>query len=343
MARKNKSNSARQLSDEKSFVENLYRDELRCGFLVTSHRKKLWNVQIGLINEFARICDKHNIKWFSYGGTTLGAARHKGFIPWDDDVDIVMFRPDYEKFKVVAEKEVKYPYFVDNWYNYRLESDEILGIKSDPTLPLITVNNQKNHWVGHPTFPIIKLRDSRTSMIEFPDRLTVNQGIWIDIFPLDPVPPFSEERQAINFEIAKLLLLATAHPEYIRELLKQNPNLPIPKDKLQQVLNSPFQTRGMTFDKFVSDNFFDSACIADIDSYCYSTKKNLAFETECYADKIYMPFEKIQIPVPTQYDKLLTTQYGDWRKFKIFATHTVDDYSADIPYTEYYKRFDFLK
>ena len=340
MARKNKNNSAFKSDDKKSFVENLYEDELRYGFLVTSHRKKLWNVQIGLINEFARICDKHNIKWFAYGGTLLGAVRHKGFIPWDDDVDIVMFRPDYEKFKSVAEKEINPPYFVDNWYNYRLESDEILGIKSDSTLPLITVNNQKNHWYGFPTFPIIKLRDSRTSMIEFPDRLTVNQGIWIDIFPLDPVPPFSEERQAINFEIAKLLLVSTAHPEYIRELLSQDQNLIVPKDELQKLLNSPFQTRGMMFDKFVSDNFFKSAYVSLIKPYCYSEETRYAFETECFDDVTYMPFEKITIPVSTQYDKLLTTQYGDWRTFKIFATHTVDDYSADIPYTEYYRRFD---
>ena len=71
-------------NERKIFIENIEHDEMRDGFLVTSNRKKLWNVQIGLINEVARICKKHDIRWFAIGGTLLGAARHKGFIPWDD-------------------------------------------------------------------------------------------------------------------------------------------------------------------------------------------------------------------------------------------------------------------
>ena len=106
------------------FVRNIERDEMRSGFLVTSHRKKLWNVQIGLIKEFERICKKHNLKWWACGGTLLGAARHKGFIPWDDDVDVAMLRPDYNKFLDIAADEIKYPYFLDNWYDYTIESEE---------------------------------------------------------------------------------------------------------------------------------------------------------------------------------------------------------------------------
>ena len=104
------------------FIENIDRDEMRSGFLVTTERKKLWNAQIGILLEFARICKKHNLQWFAGGGTLLGAARHGGFIPWDDDIDVVMLRPEYEKFQQVALQEVKDPYFLDIWYNYRLES-----------------------------------------------------------------------------------------------------------------------------------------------------------------------------------------------------------------------------
>ena len=95
-------NSTSPYIADKNFIKNLDTDEIRNGFLVPSQKKKLWNVQIKLINEFARICKKYNLRWFAYSGTLLGAARHKGFIPWDDDVDLIMLRPDYNKFLEVA-------------------------------------------------------------------------------------------------------------------------------------------------------------------------------------------------------------------------------------------------
>ena len=306
-------------------------------------QKKLWNVQIELINEFARICDKHHIRWIAYGGTLLGAVRHKGFIPWDDDIDIAMLRPDYEKFKAVAEKEIKYPYFLDNWYNHRLESDEILGIKSDPTLPLITQSNQQRQWVGYPATSIMKMRDSRTTMIEFPDRVNVNQGIWIDIAPFDPIPPFSTKEQSAVFEIAKLIFMTTVHPNLIRNMLIQGQEFLIQRDVLENLLKLPFKEKGMFYDKFVLENFSKSPYVGFIDEHCYPQKSYISFETKYFDNSTSMPFERIMMNVSVDWDDMLTAQFGDWRQFKIFATHTVDDYSTDIPYTEYYKRFDFMK
>ena len=89
---------------------------MRSGFLVKSDRKKLWNAELEIYNEFRRICEKYNLRFFAGHGTLLGAVRHGGFIPWDDDMDFVLFRPDYEKFKEVARKEIQYPYFLSIWY-----------------------------------------------------------------------------------------------------------------------------------------------------------------------------------------------------------------------------------
>ncbi|MBQ9479553.1 MAG: LicD family protein, partial [Selenomonadaceae bacterium] len=99
------------------YIADLERDEIRDGFFVTSHRKKLWNVQLQLVMEVDRICRKHGLKWFAHYGTLIGAARHHGFIPWDDDVDLVMLRADYNKFIEVAPRELKPNYFLDLWYN----------------------------------------------------------------------------------------------------------------------------------------------------------------------------------------------------------------------------------
>ena len=175
-----------QGNEREIYVDNIDKDEIRNGFLVTSDRKKLWNVQINLMQEFARICKKHNLRWFAIGGTLLGAARHGGFIPWDFDIDVIMFRPEYEKFRQIAAEEVKEPYFVDGWYDYLLESEGATLEDVKGNVQFITNKQEKifeNRWLTQ--WPSIRLRDNRTTMIEMPDRNLINQGVWIDIFPLD--------------------------------------------------------------------------------------------------------------------------------------------------------------
>lgn len=65
--------------------------------------KFLQSLELDMVKEFVRICDKHGLNYFMAGGTFLGAVRHKGFIPWDDDVDMGMYRHDYDIFLKIAE------------------------------------------------------------------------------------------------------------------------------------------------------------------------------------------------------------------------------------------------
>ena len=313
---------------------------MRDGFLVTSNRKKLWNVQIGLINEFARICQKHNLRWFAIGGTLLGAARHKGFIPWDDDVDVIMFRPEYEKFKRVAAIEIKEPYFFDNWYNYRLESEGASLDDPEGDFQFITKEQEKfyeNRWLTQ--WPTIRLRDNRTSMIEFTNRNFINQGMWLDIFPLDPVPPFSEEIHASNFNLSRIFLVAAAAPERMKRAMQDNQQLPIEHDKLEKFLELPYRERGEYFDEFMSDNFFLSERIGDVRSYIL-TNEQIAYRLKDFDNVIYLPFEKIEVPAPAGYDSILQSFYGDWRT-PVYRQPHVQIYSTEISWREYFQKTAF--
>lgn len=135
-------------------------EEVRCDFVVTEKRKKIWKTQLDLAQEVKRICEKHRIKYFIIWGTLLGAVRHKGYIPWDDDFDIAFLRRDYVKFCKIARKEIKEPFFFQD-------------ALSDP-----------EYFIGY-----ARLRDSRTTgWIAWNPSPTYHNGIFIDLYPLDVVP-----------------------------------------------------------------------------------------------------------------------------------------------------------
>ena len=78
------------------FEEEFFKNEVREGFFVSSMMKRAWAAQIEVLEEFEKMCKENNIRYFAAYGTLLGAVRHGGFIPWDDDIDIWMLREDYE-------------------------------------------------------------------------------------------------------------------------------------------------------------------------------------------------------------------------------------------------------
>ena len=119
--------------------------------------KKLHSIEIEILDEFVRICNKHNLQYFLIGGTLLGAVRHKGFIPWDDDLDVAMPRNDYENFLKIAKTELNTNYIIDN----------------KDTNPQYYLN-------------FTKIRKINT-IFEQDFQVNYNgpKGIWLDIFPLD--------------------------------------------------------------------------------------------------------------------------------------------------------------
>ena len=119
---------------------------------------KLHKVEIEILDEIVRICEQHHLTYFLAGGTLLGAVRHKGFIPWDDDLDVAMPREDYERFCDLCKEELQ-----DSYYLHSKEIDS-------------------QYWL-----PFVKVRKKGTIFDEALLKNVQNKfnGIWVDIFPLD--------------------------------------------------------------------------------------------------------------------------------------------------------------
>lgn len=334
-----RSSSGSRYGDYGIFVDNIERDEMRNGILVTSHRKKLWNVQLNLIKEFDRICKKHNLRWFAGYGTLLGAVRHKGYIPWDDDVDVVMLRPEYEKFRRIVASEIKPPYHLDIWYNYRREDDEPSDL-TDMSLPLLSREYfQKYYPICFPFFPLIKIRDTRTFMLEFVGESSFNQGIWIDIFPFDVLPSFAQENEKVNFEIARVIYAATINPDLIRDAMQKNQRLLVDYDSLQKFIKLPYKQRALRLENLLAKHFFQAEHVGEIRDFCIEQRRRF-YQLKDFNDVVYLPFEKIELPAPVGYDSVLTDFYGDWRK-PVFTYNHAKFYSAEIPWEEYKQKTAF--
>ena len=127
--------------------------------------RKLQQVEIEILDEVVRVCNKYNINYFLVGGTLLGAVRHKGFIPWDDDIDIAMLRSDYDLFLNVASKELDEKYKIQHW------------------------SNDKKYYLN-----FIKVRKKNTLLEEKKmQNVDTQKEIFIDIFPLDNIASNSLE------------------------------------------------------------------------------------------------------------------------------------------------------
>lgn len=142
--------------NEGLFTQDFFKEEVQCDFLITSRRKRIWAVEIAALLQLDAVCKRHGLQYSLAFGGLLGAVRHQGFIPWDDDIDVLMFRKDYERLFELGD-EFSEPYFLQTPY-------------SDPGA----------------VFSTIRLRNSNTTwMVKEFSAEGFNHGLGIDIFPLD--------------------------------------------------------------------------------------------------------------------------------------------------------------
>ena len=87
-----------RIMNKGAFPEDFLKEETRCEFFIDKKLKEVWMIEIDMLMEFEKVCKKYGLKFWAVFGTLLGTVRHKGFIPWDDDIDVCMPREDYERF-----------------------------------------------------------------------------------------------------------------------------------------------------------------------------------------------------------------------------------------------------
>lgn len=139
---------------------NNLNDEYRCDFLVNKSRKKLWKIELEMLVWVNKICDDNNLNYFLLGGSAIGAIRHKGFIPWDDDLDIGMFRSDFNKFIEIINNLDGFPYFIQYGQNDNGKISSLLRIRDSSSTGILREDFNRN----------------------------CNNGIFIEIYPFDNVP-----------------------------------------------------------------------------------------------------------------------------------------------------------
>ncbi len=262
--------------------------EDRGGYIVTEKMKKVWAVELDLLAQLEGLCRQERLRYFASGGTMLGAVRHGGFIPWDDDIDIIMPRKDYDRLLLAAPGYFREPYFLQTEY-------------SDPGS----------------LRPNAQLRNSRTCGILKMDLVPLhgyNQGIFIDIFPLDSIPDGEKEAEE-HLQKCRQKMRRYVRFENLRDNYVEIPGKSLKhhvREGIHWMMTHPL--KGIDRDIFFRDferevKRFNGTRTRRIGTVVPMTY----YEKEDLRRRIMMDFEFMKIPVAAGYDRILTGQYGDWR------------------------------
>lgn len=238
--------------------------------------------ELGVLKKIAEICEKENLRYFLFYGTLIGAVRHKGFIPWDDDVDIVMPRPDYEKLLSYVEAHAKElePF---KMMNYRYNKDYI--------------------------YPISRFCDTRYK-VEYQGTAEYGLGLFVDIYPFDGSGNTPEEAKAIMAENQRLV--KCVFQAGMQKFEKSNTALW--RTPIKFAMYCYAKLRGAysfikQIEKRAMKHSFqeDTYCNCNIWDYV-----SYFFRRDMFDDFTYMDFEDEKFRVPVNYDEILRLCYGDY-------------------------------
>ncbi len=285
--------------------------EIICGYEVSAKTKRLWVLELDILERFIEVCTCYNLRYQIVAGTLLGAVRHKGFIPWDNDIDIVMPRKDYNKFLEIGESAFKDPYF--------FQSPE----------------TEKGRFFAG--FVKVRYSNSTASSQLFFDR-GINCGVYIDIFCLDELPNNKFIRKLFVWqlnEIAKMQRFCFNMPMskgFINDC----------KHKLQKFVYRFFlhQPDAIALFKLYNKKAgkYSGKNCRQVTTLEFGFRKNIVWEKSDWDEIIMLDFEDLQLAAPIGYDAILKKQYGDYMKFpKDKSTHDYFVFDSDIPYKDYFR------
>ncbi len=269
-------------------------------------------IELDMLIAFLKVCERLQLKYYLLGGTLLGAVRHKGFIPWDDDIDVGMPRKDYEIFKRKAQKYLPEFYFVQSR-------------DSDPAYP----------------YNFMKMRDSRTTFMEISTwKRNMNHGVYIDIFPLDYYP--TGKRRILKFRIRQQLLKYRIRKIYeIPESMKHS----MIKEFAIRMISAVAMIRYPELESALEkqEELFQSVKESEfICNFCGAWGEKEMVPLEWFAETTTVQFEGLSVQAPAKYGEYLMRLYGNYMEFppkeKRVTHHYTKIIDLEKSYTNYMER-----
>ena len=268
------------------FEDKFFDEEEREGFVVCEKMKRAWAAEMKGLSEIIRVCEKYNITYYAIYGTLLGAVRHKGYIPWDDDIDIALKRKDYDKLMCILPYELPKGYVVSSSYT---------------DVP----HNQP--------FSCVMNSDRILTEKEAEDFFGCPYIVGVDVYPLDCVPRDTELRQLW------LNLYSMAYDGAQRcEELQQSGKMDVYLPQIEELCNFkvekdiPLKKQLWRLSDRIAGMFEEDEC----DDVAYLARL-IGWDPNHKMGKVWfdevrkVPFENMQISIPKEYHKVLTALYGE--------------------------------
>lgn len=281
------------MEKELEFSADYFKTEVRDGFEIPAMMKRAWAAQMEVLHVVAGVCKNNGIRYFADGGTLLGAVRHKGMIPWDDDIDICVVREEYNRLIQVLPKALPHGFVVAGMYadSERLQKAAFvphLRVIADETL--WNFNDYMRYFHGFPY-----------------------QRVGIDIFPMDYI---SRDIGITNVQKQIIRLGIETLRDWNK--LEENGMLDEYVNGFQKLCNVSFGNVNNVknymweiIDKISSISYREEAdYITNI--FYWLDNDNYKMKKECYDYTIELPFENMNIVAPEMYDEVLRAEYGDY-------------------------------